>query len=163
LTVREAELAQDMLLPAAARRALRVVLDRRLRTPADAAVLAGEQPALLVHGESAAVPPALVERDRLVLPETAQGLDLQALMQALAERECNEILLESGPRLAGAVLRAGLADELLVYLAPRLLGSEARPLFDLPLAEMAEALDLRLVDQRRVGADLRLTFLPQTD
>jgi diaminohydroxyphosphoribosylaminopyrimidine deaminase/5-amino-6-(5-phosphoribosylamino)uracil reductase len=163
LTVRDAGLGPDVLLPPPGRRALRVVLDRGLRTPADAAVLAGEQPALLVHSRGARVPPELAARDRLALPETAQGLDLQALMQALSARECNEILLESGPRLAGALLREGLADEVIVYLAPRLLGSEGRPLFDLPIARMSDARDLRLVEQRRVGADLRLTFLPQTD
>ena len=79
---------------------------------------------------------------------------------ALAARECNEILLESGPSLAGAFLRAGLIDELQVYLAPRLLGSDARPLLDLPLTRMAEAVDLQLLEQRRVGGDLRLTFAP---
>ena len=70
----------------------------------------------------------------------------------------NEILLECGPSLAGAFLGAGLIDQLLVYVAPRLLGSDARPLFALPLTRMADAMDLQLLDERRVGDDLRLTF-----
>jgi diaminohydroxyphosphoribosylaminopyrimidine deaminase/5-amino-6-(5-phosphoribosylamino)uracil reductase len=163
LTVRDRELASDVLLPPAPRRALRVVLDRQLRTPVSARVLDGEQPSLLVHGAAAKVPPELAVRSRLALGESGDGLDLSAVCAALADRECNEILLESGPRLAGAVLRAGLADELVLYLAPRLLGSDALPLFELPLQQMAQALDLQLLEQRRIGADLRLTYAMQTD
>ena len=160
LTVRDGEVAGDPLLPPPARRALRAVLDSHLRTPAAARVVAGPQPALLLHREDAAVPAALADVPRQALPAAQRGLDPRAALEALAQRECNEILLESGPRLAGAVLRAGLADQLLVYVAPRLLGSDARPLFELPLSRMAEALDLRLLEQRRIGADLRLTLEP---
>jgi diaminohydroxyphosphoribosylaminopyrimidine deaminase/5-amino-6-(5-phosphoribosylamino)uracil reductase len=126
-------------------------------------VLAGEQPSLLVHAESVEVPPSFGDVALLGLPLRAGALDLQALLSALATRECNEILLESGPALAGAMLRGGWLDELIVYIAPRLLGSRARPLFELPIDRMADALNLRLVDQRRVGCDQKLVFRPESN
>ena len=91
------------------------------------------------------------------------GLDLHAMLRLLAAREVNEILVESGPRLAGALLAAGLLDELIVYQAPCLLGSAGRPLVDLPLERMADKVPLALADQRRVGDDWRLTFTVTQD
>lgn len=160
LTVRDAELPENMLLPPAERRAVRVVLDRSLRTPATAKVLQGQQPTLMLHAEGVEVPETLAGNAMTSMPGDERGLDLQRVLATLGGRECNEILLESGPALAGAMLQAGLVDELIVYQAPRLLGSRGRPLLDLPLTQMSEALDLRLLDQRRIGADLRLTFSP---
>ena len=166
LTVRDAEL-EDLLLPDPARRALRVVLDSRLRTPADAAVLASEQPVLLVHDASTPVPAHLLPFERLALSapdpqtlnQTESGvLPLRAVLAHLAEKGCNEILLESGAALAGTALREGLADELVLYQAPKLLGSSARPLFDLPLEAMAEAQELTLVERRQIGPDLKQRF-----
>ncbi len=172
LTVRDAELP-GLRLPEPERRALRVVLDSSLRTPPGAAVLSAGQGTLLVHDERAEVPEHLRDYPRLPLPEAgggaagganqtvgdgAAGLPLRAVLEHLAERECNEILLESGAALAGAVLREGLADELLLYQAPKLLGSRARPLFDLPLDQMGEALEMTLLERRHVGADLMQRF-----
>lgn len=162
LTVRDEEVVET-LLPDPSRRALRVVVDSELRTPPGARVLQGEQPALIAHAEQASVPGSLQDIDRLPLPAAAEGVALDALLQALSERECNEILLESGPALAGAFLRAGLIDELIVYVAPKLLGSSARPLLDLPLTQMADAVNLRLTEQRQVGEDLRLTYEPDNN
>jgi diaminohydroxyphosphoribosylaminopyrimidine deaminase/5-amino-6-(5-phosphoribosylamino)uracil reductase len=166
LTVRDESFARAesaAALPPPARRALRVVADSRLRTPPTAAVLAGEQPSLLLHDENSVLPDSLRSIPVQGLPMLDGALDPRALLDALGARECNEILLESGPTLAGALLREGLLDELIVYIAPRLLGSRARPLFELPLDEMAEVLDLRLVDQRRVGNDQKLVFLPHDE
>jgi diaminohydroxyphosphoribosylaminopyrimidine deaminase/5-amino-6-(5-phosphoribosylamino)uracil reductase len=159
LTVRD-EAFDGELLPEPGRRAIRVVADSRLQTPATAAVLAGDQPSLLLHAQDAPVPLELAAQPRLGLGTTEGRLVPREIIACLAVRECNEILLESGPTLAGALLRSGLADELIVYLAPRLLGSRARPLLDLPLDSMADALDLRLVDRRQIGDDLRFIFKP---
>lgn len=165
LTVRDAEL-KGLLLPEPSRRALRVVLDTRLRTPAGAAVLSADQGVLIVHDENAVVPEHLKSVDRLPLPlaaprepDAAPRLPLPAILDELARRECSEILLESGAELAGSVLREGLADELLLYQAPVLLGSRARPVFDLPFDHMSEALDLTLLERRQVGDDLFQRFL----
>jgi len=159
LTVRDSELP-GLLLPDARARALRVVLDSQLRTPPGAAVLRGDQRTLLVHAAGASVPEHLRACDRLALQPAAVpgGLPLGPVFTDLAARGCNEILIESGPALAGAVLRERIADELVLYQAPKLLGSRARPLLDLPLEHMVEARDLTLTDRRQVGPDLRQIF-----
>jgi diaminohydroxyphosphoribosylaminopyrimidine deaminase/5-amino-6-(5-phosphoribosylamino)uracil reductase len=164
LTVRADELG---LSPEAAQLAtvrppLRVVLDSNLRTPPTAQVLSGSAPTLLCHDESVTVPTALVDAmsQRLALHRDATGLDLHALMAHLADQQCNEILVESGPRLAGALLQAGLLDELIVYMAPALLGDRARPLLELPLQHMADKVQLRLEDVRKIGEDWRFTAIP---
>jgi diaminohydroxyphosphoribosylaminopyrimidine deaminase/5-amino-6-(5-phosphoribosylamino)uracil reductase len=81
-------------------------------------------------------------------------------MAHLAAQQCNEILVESGPRLAGALLQAGLLDELIIYMAPALLGDQARPLLELPLAHMADKMQLVLEDVRKIGTDWRFTAIP---
>lgn len=141
---------------------LRVVLDSRLHTPAHAKILQGDAPTLLCHDKMTVVPSAIAASiaQRLPLTRTEHGLDLHELMAYLAEQQCNEILVESGPRLTGALLQAGLLDELIVYVAPVLLGSCARPLLDMPLSTMAEKVQLRWEDVRKVGEDWRITAVP---
>ena len=74
------------------------------------------------------------------------------------EEEVNEVLVETGANLSGAMVRAGLVDELVVYMAPRLMGSDARALFRLPgLERMEDAVRWALADVRAVGPDWRLT------
>src|SRR5699024_1377927 len=97
---------------------LRVVLDRRLRTPAASRVLDDQAPPLLLHAGTAGMPPHLagVEHARV---ETRDGcLDLEAVLVLLAHRGCNELHVEAGATLCGALLAAGLADELVLYVAP---------------------------------------------
>ena len=83
---------------------------------------------------------------------------LPGLLDELGRRGCNEILVESGAVLAGAFVAQGVWDELLVYIAPKLLGDGGRPLLLLPIGRMRDALDLELIDQQRFGDDLRLHF-----
>jgi len=81
---------------------------------------------------------------------------LPALMQWLGQHDINEVHVEAGPILNGALLQAGCADALLVYLAPLLLG-DARPMFDLPaLKSLGDAHAFEFTDMARVGADLRV-------
>ncbi|MBR7889417.1 bifunctional diaminohydroxyphosphoribosylaminopyrimidine deaminase/5-amino-6-(5-phosphoribosylamino)uracil reductase RibD [Marinomonas sp. A79] len=87
-------------------------------------------------------------------------LDLLDAMEQLADAGINEVLLESGAELAGSFLQAGLIDEIVVFMAPKLLGSNARPLFTLPLDSMDEAVELTLKSVRQVGQDVRLVYLP---
>jgi diaminohydroxyphosphoribosylaminopyrimidine deaminase/5-amino-6-(5-phosphoribosylamino)uracil reductase len=91
-------------------------------------------------------------------------VDLRALMQYLAkEKQCNDVLVETGPLLAGAVMRAGVVDEVLVYVAPKLLGSEAQALLQLPgIRTLAEGIQLEFLDVAMVGKDckMRLRVLP---
>lgn len=164
LTVRAAELGLSPASAAlaASRQPLRVVLDSRLQTPVAAKVLDGSAPTLLCHDEKVAVPAEVAASGcgRLALAGSKNGLDLEALMTYLAAQQCNEILVESGPRLAGALLQAGLLDELIVYMAPALLGDRARPLLDLPLDHMADKIQLHWEDVRKVGTDWRFTAIP---
>ena len=96
----------------------------------------------------------------LAVPGADGKVDLQAVLQILAERGCNEVLVEAGAGLSGAFWRAGLVDELIVYMAPRLLGSQARPLMQLPFESMSEAMDVAVTDMRAIGQDWRITARP---
>jgi diaminohydroxyphosphoribosylaminopyrimidine deaminase/5-amino-6-(5-phosphoribosylamino)uracil reductase len=95
--------------------------------------------------------------------DAAGRLELAAVMRRLADLECNEVLVEAGPRLAGGVVAAGLADEIVLYLAPTLLGDTARAAFALPepLRSLAERRLYRYQDVRVVGDDLRVTLRPR--
>jgi len=141
---------------------LRVVLDRCLRTPAGSHVLDGAAPTLLLHAPGAT--PADNRFARVELATIAEhdgALDLSAVLALLATRGCNEVQVEAGPTLCGALFAAGLVDELLLYIAPLLLGDRAQPLLHLPaLADMAQRWRLQVLDQRQVGVDWRLRLRP---
>ncbi len=141
---------------------LRVVLDRQLRTPAGSHVLDGAAPTLMLHGEHAK---ASDERFRAIehvaVAEQGDALDLSTALGVLARRHCSEVHVEAGPTLCGALFAAGLVDELLIYVAPLLLGDMARPLLKLPaLTDMASRWKLQTIDRRAVGDDLRLLLRP---
>ena len=153
LTVRLAEPAE--VVPP-----LRVVLDPGLATVARGRVRDGDAPTLYLHAPEAKVPRDLALEHRAV-PARHGMLDLAAVLAELGERGINEVQLEAGATLAGAFLSAGLVDELLLYVAPVLLGERARPLFHgLQIDAMAERLHLRQVDCRSVGDDLRVLLRP---
>lgn len=147
------------------RQPLRVVLDTRLRTPPRARMLGLPGDCLVVCGEGAPDDSEAELRaagaEVLRLPQLGGRIDLERVMAALAARGVNELLLECGATLAGAALQAGLVDELVVYLAPHLMGHAARGLVNLPgLDRMAQRIELRFAEVRPVGADLRLVLRP---
>jgi diaminohydroxyphosphoribosylaminopyrimidine deaminase/5-amino-6-(5-phosphoribosylamino)uracil reductase len=145
-----------------ARQPLRVVLDRRRRVRKTAKILAPPGEVLLFAGPATRsraraaeemLGPARVER----LRAGRAGLDLKRVFARLAELEMNEVLVEAGPRLAGALLTAGLVDEWLLYVAPRLLGKEAKPLASFArLTRLDAAPGFSLLESQAVGPDLRL-------
>lgn len=141
---------------------LRVVLDARLDALAPGChLLDGSAPTLVVHGDGMIVPSAYAAVECLPLPLDQGRLPLPPLLQALAARGINEIQVEAGPALAGSLYAAGLVDELLLYVAPLLLGDAGLPLLRLPLlSDMAGRWPLRLVEQRPVGEDWRLLLRP---
>ena len=142
---------------------LRVLLDRQLRTPAGSHVLDGTAPTLVLHGAAASCADDRFARvERMAMATRDNLLDLQAVLALLAGRDCNEVHVEAGPTLCGALFAAGLVDELLLYVAPLLLGDSARPLLRLPpLTDMASRWQLQVVDQRMLGADIRLRLRPR--
>lgn len=166
----ETVLADDPLLnvrsPVVTRQPVRVIADSRLRLPTKAKLFSvpgeiwvgcaeadsGRKEALIKTGAS------IIETG---YDHSGRHLDLAHLMQALAQREINDVLVEAGPALNGALLAAGLVDEIVLYMAPHLLGQTARPLFHLPVIEqMTQRVALEILDVRIVGKDLRLTLRP---
>lgn len=139
---------------------LRVVMDARLSSLSRARIRDASAPTLYLHAEDAAVPEG-VAIEHAALPVRDGGLDLHAALALLAARGIGEVQVEAGPVLSGAWLRAGLVDELLLYMAPVLLGERARPLFDgLGIEAMADRLGLQVVETRRIGDDLRWLLRP---
>lgn len=141
------------------RQPLRVVLDSRLRIPPQAKVLLGEG-TLIYTAQSKGYRCSLLEQAGAtvcVMPDSAGRIDLVAMLHDLAQRGCNEVLVEAGSTLNGALLRAGLVDELLLYLAPQLLGDMARGMASLgELNTLAQRVELQWQDVRQVGKDLRI-------
>ncbi|WP_339846760.1 bifunctional diaminohydroxyphosphoribosylaminopyrimidine deaminase/5-amino-6-(5-phosphoribosylamino)uracil reductase RibD [uncultured Halopseudomonas sp.] len=165
LTVRSAQLGlPDAQATAAAEsQPLRVLVDGGLRVPLSSRLFQQAGPVLVACrlGETPVEDYRAAGAELLTLPRgDGQYVDLEALLRLLATRSCNEVLVETGAGLAGAFLQAGLVDELIVYMAPRLLGSLARPLLELPFNSMAEAMQLDVIDMRVVGRDWRITARP---
>ena len=139
---------------------LRVVLDAGLATVARGHVREGDAPTLYIHAPDAKLPRGL-EIEHAVAPVQGSRFDLDAVLRLLAARGINEVQLEAGATLAGAFLDAGLVDELLLYVAPVLLGERARPLFDgLQIEAMVQRLQMRVVDRRSIGSDQRILLQP---
>jgi diaminohydroxyphosphoribosylaminopyrimidine deaminase/5-amino-6-(5-phosphoribosylamino)uracil reductase len=140
---------------------VRVVLDDRGRLPKDCHLLSdGAAPTLAIHGEDV-VPDYADDVTAFAVRRGGEGLDLTAVMSQLAQRGIGELQVEAGATLSGSLLRAGLVDELLLYVAPVLLGERGRPLFaGFDPATMADRLGFTLVETVQVGPDLRLTLVP---
>ncbi|HTQ00505.1 MAG TPA: bifunctional diaminohydroxyphosphoribosylaminopyrimidine deaminase/5-amino-6-(5-phosphoribosylamino)uracil reductase RibD [Casimicrobiaceae bacterium] len=153
-------LADDPALTARAvdtpRQPRRVIVDRHAQTPSGARVLEGDGALVVTAGERNAAWGPQVEC--LALPDGQGRVDLPALMRELAARGINELHVEAGAKLNGALLDAGLVDEILLYVAPAILGDPARGLFerDAPLAALAQRAEFAFRDVRRIGEDLRI-------
>ncbi len=161
LDVRPEELGCDP-----GRAPLRVIVDSRLRTPADARLFRRPGAVLIATVSEDPLPRRALEAagaEVLPLPAEASGrVSLAALLEALARREANELHLEAGPTLSGAFLAQGLVDELVLYQAPLFLGHEGRPLFHLPgIHTMGQRLEWRIEEARHLGRDLRLILRPR--
>lgn len=141
----------------------RVILDSQFRLPANAPCVDVEAPLLVV---GTATPPAwMAERGIEVIraePDPAGRPSLVAVLKMLGGREINELHVEAGATLSAALIEARLVDELVVYVAPDLLGPDARPLVSLPpLARLADKVEFQFDSWVPVGRDLRVTLLPR--
>ncbi len=140
----------------ASRQPLRVVVDRHGETPAAAHVLAdGNALVVTAGGRNAAWPAGIATA---VLPDAGGRVDLVAMMRELARREINELHVEAGAGLNGALIAAGLVDEILLYVAPCLIGDPARGIASIPggLSRLADRVPLTLAEVARIGDDLRV-------
>jgi diaminohydroxyphosphoribosylaminopyrimidine deaminase/5-amino-6-(5-phosphoribosylamino)uracil reductase len=145
--------------------------DPHLTARTDAGALANRQPLRVIVDTAGRTPTAARVRDgaaRTFIATAAElgsgvdgRVDLRKLGEALFERGCRRVLLEGGPTLAGAYLREGLVDEVVGYIAPKLLGAGPSALAAAGIGTIAEAIDLELTDVRRVGPDLRIGALPK--
>lgn len=142
------------------RQPLRIVLDRQNRVTPEHRIVQQPGETLFVRtGEDSRTWPEGVRT--LIVPEHNGHLDLVVLMMQLGRQQVNSIWVEAGPTLAGALLQAGLVDELIVYVAPKLLGNDARGLFVLPgLEKLADAPQLKFSEIRPVGPDICLHLIP---
>ena len=138
------------------RQPARVVVDRHAQTPPSARVLAGEGALIVTAGERNAAWPASVET--VVLADAEGRVDLAAMMRMLALRNILELHVEAGARLNGALLDAGLVDEVLMYVAPSVLFDPARGMFERarPLEALSSRVAFSFHDVRRIGDDLRI-------
>jgi diaminohydroxyphosphoribosylaminopyrimidine deaminase/5-amino-6-(5-phosphoribosylamino)uracil reductase len=147
LTVREVETS---------RQPLKVIVDRHGQLPAHARVLDGGEVIVVSADMPQVAWPENVHRVQLPGPDGR--VDLAAMLSLLAERSVNELQVEAGAKLNGALLAAGLVDELLLYLAPCIFGDPARGMFALPspLSQLAQRVQLQIRDVARIGDDWRV-------
>ena len=139
---------------------LRVVLDTRGRLSGARRIFDDMAPTLAVHALDM-IPDYADSVAAFAVPRDGDGLDLHATLSQLAQRDINQVQVEAGATLCGALFRDGLVDELLLYIAPVLLGDKGRPLLGgLGINLMSDRHNLELFDTRQVGPDLRLLLRP---
>jgi diaminohydroxyphosphoribosylaminopyrimidine deaminase/5-amino-6-(5-phosphoribosylamino)uracil reductase len=164
-------LADDPLLtarPGKETQAARIVLDSRLRIPLGCKLLrtAKKAPVLILTSQQAIrTNPEIVEKitkkgaELLACPDTQGQSNLHFLTSELSKRGIAQLLVEGGPTVIASFLKEQLADEVCVYIAPKVLGPQGSVDIAKPMAELAEAVGLHYVDTRRFGGDVRLTGL----
>ena len=138
----------------------RIVIDNTLDTPLTAKILSGEPPLILTVSEDAGKRAALEAKgaEVVIVPKQGDKSDLRAVAKLLGDRQFNEVTVETGGKLMGSLLRAGVIDELVIYMAPMILGDSAQAIFALPeLRSLDEALRPKIIDVRAIGADWRIT------
>jgi diaminohydroxyphosphoribosylaminopyrimidine deaminase/5-amino-6-(5-phosphoribosylamino)uracil reductase len=142
---------------------LRIVLDSRRRMPANAKLL-GLDGQVVVYSTATAENSELLDSENVDLRLAGSGdrVDLQTVLESLAaEYQCNDVLIEAGPTLCGAFLQSKLVDELVVYIAPKLLGSDAKPLLDLVgITQMSAAPEFQIVETQQLDNDVKLVLKP---
>ncbi len=157
LTVRASELdIEESHLASEVERKI-VILDPEKRIPASARLLANPQTILATLNDPANKQSLSVAQ--IQLPDDGRRrIDISALLAKLAIMDCNEVLFECGPTLAGSLISDRLVNELVIYMAPKLMGSDARSLVNMPaLSEMQDVAGLEFTDIRNLDGDLRIT------
>jgi diaminohydroxyphosphoribosylaminopyrimidine deaminase/5-amino-6-(5-phosphoribosylamino)uracil reductase len=153
-------------LPGEWRQPKKIIVDTNLSTPVDAKVFQ-QNPDLVFIATGVEDPEEHEALNAIgasiqVFPERRGFMDLKAILETLAELECNEVLMEAGAGMNGALLEAGMVDELILYMCPSLLGDKARGMFSLAgISSMQARRELEIVDARMFDKDLRLILRPK--
>jgi len=142
---------------------LRIVLDSRRRMPPTAKLL-GLDGQVVVYSTASAENSELLDSENVDLRLAGSGdrVDLQTVLESLAaEYQCNDVLIEAGPTLCGAFFQSKLVDELVIYIAPKLLGSDAKPLLDLVgITQMSAAPEFQIIETQQLDNDVKLVLKP---
>lgn len=153
-------------LPGEWRQPKKIIVDTNLSTPVDANVFK-LNPDLVFIATGVDDPEEQEALNAIganiqVFPERRGFMDLKSILETMAELECNEVLMEAGAGMNGALLEAGLLDELILYVCPSLLGDKARGMFSLAgISSMNQRRELEIVDARMFDRDLRLILRPK--
>jgi diaminohydroxyphosphoribosylaminopyrimidine deaminase / 5-amino-6-(5-phosphoribosylamino)uracil reductase len=137
----------------------KILIDSRLEVPSDTKLFDGAEVLIFCASADSEKIARLADKNAKViqLPDEQGKVDLQAMAQELGKREFNEVLIEAGTKLNGSLMRANLVDELVVYLAPHVLGDNARGMFGLPeLTALSERNELAIKEVRQIGGDIRV-------
>ncbi len=159
---------EDVGVEDSLRQPLRVVVDSKLQMSPDARMFAqpGDTLIATIDGLEQREKASALEASGaavVFLPARDGHVDLYELLLELARRECNSVMVEAGAGLAGGFVAEGLLDELVCYWAPKLFGSDARPMFELPIQTIDAHLALAVKDMRQIGEDIRITLRPDKD
>ncbi|MFL2855033.1 MAG: bifunctional diaminohydroxyphosphoribosylaminopyrimidine deaminase/5-amino-6-(5-phosphoribosylamino)uracil reductase RibD [Pseudohongiellaceae bacterium] len=153
----ELNLNQDCL----AQQPMRVILDSQLKTPGTARILAATGQVKIFTTSSGSHPNNLADNVEIVqVAREEKGVDLESVLASLASKfACNDVLIEAGPTLSGSFIEKNLVDELIVYVAPKILGSDAKPLLEISgLSSLAEATQLEIKEVTEIGKDIKATL-----
>jgi len=162
-----AYVSMNIRLPAAelkvdrVRQPKRIVLDSQLRMPSDAKMVSLEGQCFVyttVSVDNRDSYPFIIEQCAALHDGK---IDLNILMQDLAKKEINLLHVEAGSVLSGALLKNELVDEIIIYIAPHIMGDGAKGLFHLPgLEQMKDRISLKIIELRSIGNDIRITAKP---
>ncbi len=142
----------------------RIVLDSQLRIPSNAKIVSVDGQCIVyttVYVDNRDSYPCIIERCAALNDVQGGKIDLQSLMRDLAKKEINLLHVEAGSVLCGALLKNDFVDEIIIYMAPHIMGDSAKGLFHLPeLNQMKDRISLKIKELRAIGNDIRITALP---
>lgn len=140
---------------------LRAIIDGQLKVKAESKIFQQDGETILFTTKDFSVASGFTENQLITFKSGSGKVDLLAVMKWLAEQQVNEVHVEAGSELCGALLEQKLVDEMVVYMAPHIMGDSAKGLFHLPaLQQMNQRIDLNIKDIRSIGKDWRITAVP---